>query len=139
MASVPPPNATLWVNEREAKFWLSAANAKAATGIVKQHFGEADQCVTPYIEAGKFETFADNAAPIPGLGSILYGGYTPGHGKANIWWQARTSPFLALAMSAKTARITIGCLSTTFKGLTAGSHPAKQAHPRRGSLQPLLP
>ncbi|WP_440412362.1 MBL fold metallo-hydrolase [Neorhizobium petrolearium] len=73
------PNATLRVNEREAKFWLSAANAKAATGIVKQHFGEADQCVTPYVEAGKFETFADNAAPVPGLGSILYAGHTPGH------------------------------------------------------------
>ncbi|QPB23848.1 MBL fold metallo-hydrolase [Rhizobium sp. 007] len=73
------PKATLRVNEREAKFWLSAANAKAATGIVKQHFGEADQCVTPYVEAGKFETFADNAAPVPGLGSILYAGHTPGH------------------------------------------------------------
>lgn len=72
-------NATLRVNEREAKFWLSAANAKAATGIVKQHFGEADQCVTPYVEAGKFETFADNAAPVPGLGSMLYAGHTPGH------------------------------------------------------------
>ncbi|MGI0528334.1 MBL fold metallo-hydrolase [Rhizobium giardinii] len=73
------PNATLRINEREAKFWLSAANAKAATGIVKQHFGEADQCVTPYVKAGKFETFADNAAPVPGLRSILYAGHTPGH------------------------------------------------------------
>jgi glyoxylase-like metal-dependent hydrolase (beta-lactamase superfamily II) len=73
------PNATLRVNEREAKFWLSAANATAATGIVKQHFGEADQCVTPYVKAGKFATFADNAAPVPGLGSILYAGHTPGH------------------------------------------------------------
>ncbi|MDX1010769.1 MBL fold metallo-hydrolase [Sinorhizobium medicae] len=72
-------NATLRVNEREAKFWLSADNAKAATGIVKQHFGEADECVTPYVKAGKFETFADNAAPVPGLGSILYAGHTPGH------------------------------------------------------------
>ena len=73
------PNATLRVNEREAKFWLSPENARAATGIVKQHFREADQCVTPYVKAGKFETFADSAAPIPGLGSILYAGHTPGH------------------------------------------------------------
>jgi glyoxylase-like metal-dependent hydrolase (beta-lactamase superfamily II) len=72
-------NATLRVNEREAKFWLSADNAKAATGVVKQHFAEADQCVTPYVKAGKFETFADNAAPVPRLGSILYAGHTPGH------------------------------------------------------------
>ncbi|WP_112852975.1 MBL fold metallo-hydrolase [Pararhizobium gei] len=72
-------NATLRVNEREAKFWLSADNAKAATGVVKQHFAEAYQCVTPYVKAGKFETFADNAAPVPGLGSILYAGHTPGH------------------------------------------------------------
>lgn len=73
------PNATLRVNEREAKFWLNAENAKAAVGIVKQHFGEADQCVTPYVKAGKFETFADNAEPVRGLGSILYAGHTPGH------------------------------------------------------------
>jgi glyoxylase-like metal-dependent hydrolase (beta-lactamase superfamily II) len=73
------PNATLRVNEREAKFWLSADNAKAAIGIVRQHFGEADRCVTPYVTAGKFETFADNAAPVQGLGSILYAGHTPGH------------------------------------------------------------
>ncbi|MBY3075148.1 MBL fold metallo-hydrolase [Rhizobium laguerreae] len=73
------PNATLRVNEREAKFWLSPENAKAATGIVKQHFGEADQCVTPYVKAGQFETFGDNEAPVPGLGSILYAGHTPGH------------------------------------------------------------
>ncbi|ASQ06358.1 MBL fold metallo-hydrolase [Sinorhizobium meliloti] len=73
------PNATLRVNEREAKFWLSPKNARAATGIVEQHFREADQCVTPYVKAGKFETFADNAAPVPGLGSILYAGHTPGH------------------------------------------------------------
>ena len=73
------PNATVRVNEREAKFWLSAENAKAATGVVKRHFGEVDQCVTPYVKAGKFETFGDNQAPVPGLGSILYAGHTPGH------------------------------------------------------------
>lgn len=73
------PNATLRVNEREAKFWLSADNTNAATGIVKQQFAEADQCVTPYVKAEKFEIFADNAAPVPGLGSILYAGHTPGH------------------------------------------------------------
>ena len=73
------PNATLRVNEREANFWLSAENAKAATGIVKQHFGEADQCVTPYVKAGKFQTFGDNHAPVTGLGSVLYAGHTPGH------------------------------------------------------------
>lgn len=73
------PNATLRVNEREAKFWLSADNANAASGIVKLQFAEADQCVTPYVKAEKFETFADNATPVPGLGSILYAGHTPGH------------------------------------------------------------
>ncbi|PYB69535.1 MULTISPECIES: MBL fold metallo-hydrolase [Rhizobium] len=73
------PNATLRVNEREAKFWLSRENAEAATGIVKQHFSEADQCVAPYVEARKFEIFGDSQAPVPGLGSILYAGHTPGH------------------------------------------------------------
>lgn len=87
------PNATLRTNEREAKFWLSAANAEAATGIVKQHFGEAIQCVTPYVKAGKFETFADNAAPLPGLASILYAGHTPGHSAITLESEGRKIVF----------------------------------------------
>lgn len=72
-------NATLHVNAREAAFWLDAAKAKAAPEALRKGYAEAKESIQPYIDAGKFETFGDNAAPVPGLGSILYAGHTPGH------------------------------------------------------------
>ena len=72
-------NATLRVNKREAAFWLDEAKAKAAPEALKKGYAEAKESIQPYIDAGKFETFGDNAAPVPGLGSVLYAGHTPGH------------------------------------------------------------
>ena len=72
-------NATLHVNKREAAFWLDEAKAKAAPEAMKKYYAEARESIQPYIDAGKFKTFSDNAAPVPGLGSILYAGHTPGH------------------------------------------------------------
>ena len=72
-------NATLRVNKREAAFWLDEAKAEAAPEALKKGYAEAKESIQPYIDAGKFETFGDNAAPVPGLGSVLYAGHTPGH------------------------------------------------------------
>jgi glyoxylase-like metal-dependent hydrolase (beta-lactamase superfamily II) len=72
-------NATLHVNEREAAFWLDEAKAKAAPEALKKAYAEARESTKPYVDAGKLKTFADNAAPVPGLGSVLYAGHTPGH------------------------------------------------------------
>ncbi|SFB45492.1 Glyoxylase, beta-lactamase superfamily II [Rhizobium sp. NFR07] len=72
-------NAVLHVNEREAQFWLQAdEKAKADAGLGPQ-IVQAGKNIGPYREAGKFETFADNDAPIPGFASILRPGHTPGH------------------------------------------------------------
>lgn len=72
-------NAILHVNQREADFWLKAdAKAKADKTLGPQ-IAQAEKSVGPYVEAGKFQTFADNAAPIPGFGSVLHAGHTAGH------------------------------------------------------------
>jgi glyoxylase-like metal-dependent hydrolase (beta-lactamase superfamily II) len=72
-------NAVLHVNQREEHFWLKAdSKARADKGLGPQII-QAEKCVGPYIDASKFETFADNAAPIPGFGSVLRAGHTPGH------------------------------------------------------------
>lgn len=72
-------NATLHASKRDADFWLDPAERAKATGIIKDQFAEAEACLTPYMAAGKFQTFADDAAPIAGVGSILRAGHTPGH------------------------------------------------------------
>lgn len=71
--------AVLHVNEREENFWLKAdAIAKADAGLAPQ-IAQAEAAVGPYIAAGKFKTFADDAAPVPGFTSVLRAGHTPGH------------------------------------------------------------
>lgn len=72
-------NAVLHVNQREADFWLKADTKAKADKVLGPQIAQAVQCVGPYIDAKKFETFADNAAPLPGFGSVLRAGHTPGH------------------------------------------------------------
>ncbi|KKX29557.1 MBL fold metallo-hydrolase [Rhizobium sp. LC145] len=72
-------NAVVRVNRREAEFWLKADAAAKADPVLGPQIAQAEQCVGPYVEAGLFETFEDNAAPIPGFGSVLRAGHTPGH------------------------------------------------------------
>ena len=72
-------NAVLHVNQREAKFWLNA-DAKAKTDkVLGPQIAQAEKCVGPYVDAGKFETFDDNGTPVAGFGTILLAGHTPGH------------------------------------------------------------
>ncbi|CVI24564.1 exported hypothetical protein [Agrobacterium fabacearum CFBP 5771] len=91
------PNATLRVNEREAKFWLSADNANGATGIVKQQFAEADQCVTPYVKAEKFETFADTPRRFPVSGPFFMRDIR--RATAPSLWKAKATRFYSGATS----------------------------------------
>jgi glyoxylase-like metal-dependent hydrolase (beta-lactamase superfamily II) len=72
-------NALLHVNRRDAEYWLDPANLKRAPEAAKGSFREAAASLQPYVEAGRLRIFADNASPIPGFGSILRPGHTPGH------------------------------------------------------------
>lgn len=72
-------NAILHVNRREEQFWLKAGAKAKSDKTLGDYIAQAERSVAPYIEAGKFETFGDNAAPIPGFGSVLRAGHTPGH------------------------------------------------------------
>lgn len=71
--------AVLHVNEREAAFWLQATPEAQADAALGPQIAQAHENIDPYVEAGKFQTFADNAAPLPGFGSVLRAGHTPGH------------------------------------------------------------
>ena len=73
------PNATVHANRRDADFWLDPANAARAPDGQRGMFREAVSSIAPYRDAGRFRTFADGAAPIPGFSSIWRPGHTPGH------------------------------------------------------------
>lgn len=72
-------NAVLHVNRREEQFWLNADAAARADKALGRSIAQAALSIGPYIEAKKFATFDDNSAPIPGFGSVLLSGHTPGH------------------------------------------------------------
>ena len=72
-------NAMLHVNFREADFWLTPSAEAKADKVLGPQIAQAEKCVGPYVKAQRFETFGDNAAPIPGFGSVLRPGHTPGH------------------------------------------------------------
>jgi glyoxylase-like metal-dependent hydrolase (beta-lactamase superfamily II) len=73
------PNALVHLNRRDAEYWLDPANLASAPEGTKKSFPEATASLKPYVDAGRFRVFADNASPIPGFGSILRPGHTPGH------------------------------------------------------------
>ena len=72
-------NAVLHVNLREADFWLKPSAEAKADKVLGPQIAQAEKCVGPYVKAQRLETFDDNAAPIPGFGSVLRPGHTPGH------------------------------------------------------------
>lgn len=73
------PNAVVHANRREAEYWLSAAHRDAAPADKRRYYQEAQAAIRPYLDAGRFQVFGDDADPIPGFGSILRPGHTPGH------------------------------------------------------------
>ncbi len=73
------PNATIHAAKADADFWLPAeALAKAAEGA-KPFFQMAQSYTAPYIAAGKWKVFGDDAEIVPGITAQALPGHTPGH------------------------------------------------------------
>ncbi|MEY9626190.1 MBL fold metallo-hydrolase [Sinorhizobium fredii] len=72
-------NATVHVNKREYDFWMETPGESRPANVPLSYFVEAHESLGPYAEAGRVRTFADNAGILPGIGSILRAGHTPGH------------------------------------------------------------
>jgi glyoxylase-like metal-dependent hydrolase (beta-lactamase superfamily II) len=73
------PNALVYVDKREADYWLNPANAEKAPESHKPRFPEAKAALTPYAEAGRLKTFEGNTELAPGIRSLAAPGHTPGH------------------------------------------------------------
>lgn len=73
------PNATLYISQPEADFWLNPANKATANKRAVSFFDPAQQSIAPYQQAGRVKTYALGAQLFPGISSIALVGHTPGH------------------------------------------------------------
>jgi glyoxylase-like metal-dependent hydrolase (beta-lactamase superfamily II) len=73
------PNAVVHANRHDADFWLSEAQRDKAPAAQKEFFDDAMAALKPYIQAGRFKTFSDDAQLAPGIRAVPLAGHTPGH------------------------------------------------------------
>lgn len=73
------PNATVWAARRDAEFWLNEKMETRLPVDQRPFFQMARKAVEPYINAGKFKTFDDGGAVVPGIEVVPSNGHTPGH------------------------------------------------------------
>ena len=73
------PNATVHADQREAIFWLSAANLEKAPDDKKGMYQGAIDSVSPYVAVKKFLPFKNSIESVPGIKSFSGYGHTAGH------------------------------------------------------------
>jgi glyoxylase-like metal-dependent hydrolase (beta-lactamase superfamily II) len=73
------PNATVWVNKKDADHWLDANRMANAAKDRKGAFKNAIASFKPYIAAGHFKTFTGDQPLVPGIRALPEPGHTPGH------------------------------------------------------------
>lgn len=73
------PHATVWVNKKDADYWLNPANVAGAKKNLQGFFKGAIASIKPYREAGHFKTFTGQQSLLPGIRTEPELGHTPGH------------------------------------------------------------
>ena len=73
------PNATVFVDAREAAFWQDASNLRKVDASVSASFDGTHAALQPYLAARRFRTFTAGAQLAPGVTSIAMNGHTVGH------------------------------------------------------------
>ena len=73
------PNATLRMDKVDADYWLSDANMKAAGKDSQSFFQGAMTSITPYVQAGKLQTFTGATNLVTGIRAQPAHGHTKGH------------------------------------------------------------
>lgn len=73
------PNAVLFADQRDADYWLSAAELQKAPAASKGFFQAATMTVGAYAAAGRFRPVKSPALLFPGVRAIPAPGHTPGH------------------------------------------------------------
>ena len=73
------PNATIYADQADADFWLSADNLAKAPDANKGFFQGAMASLNPYVKAGKTKWFNGESEIVPGLKTRASHGHTAGH------------------------------------------------------------
>ncbi len=73
------PNATLWINSKDANYWLDPAKLAEAPKGKQGMFRHAMAAIEPYKAAGHFKTFSGDKQFVPGIRALPEYGHTPGH------------------------------------------------------------
>ncbi len=72
------PNATVWVPQGEADYWLDPAKEASAPANAKEYFAIARHALAAYKATGHLKTFVPPASPIPEVQTAYAVGHTPG-------------------------------------------------------------
>lgn len=73
------PNATVYYDQRDMDFWLSATERQKAPDPHKAFFDGAAAAVGPYAAAGRLKPFDAPTDLLPGIRAMTAPGHTPGH------------------------------------------------------------
>jgi glyoxylase-like metal-dependent hydrolase (beta-lactamase superfamily II) len=73
------PNATVWLADEDAQYWLDPASEKTANAFLKPLFGMMRKATAGYIAAGRLQRFKADATLPAGITLIPTHGHTPGH------------------------------------------------------------
>ncbi|HYQ37704.1 MAG TPA: MBL fold metallo-hydrolase [Pseudomonas sp.] len=73
------PNATVYVPQAEADFWLSEEVAAKAAESSRGMFKMARAAVAPYVAGERLKRYAAGSPLVPGISSVALHGHTPGH------------------------------------------------------------
>ena len=73
------PNATVYVPQAEADFWLSEEVAAKAAESSQGMFKMARAAVAPYVASERLKRYAEGSPLVPGIASVALHGHTPGH------------------------------------------------------------
>ena len=73
------PNATVWLSQADASYWLDPASEATAPQQLRMAFGMARNAVAPYAATGKLHRFTPGERLPVGITAVESHGHTPGH------------------------------------------------------------
>lgn len=72
------PNAQVYVEKKDADFWLNPANTSQVETSQAHTFAESERTLRPVIDAGRLTTFSAPATVFAGIRAVPAAGHTPG-------------------------------------------------------------
>lgn len=88
------PNATVYVPQGEAEYWLDPAKEASAPENAKAYFAIAQKALSSYKASGHLKTFVPPASPIAEVQTAYAIGHTPGSTVYRFWSEGKAITFI---------------------------------------------